>query len=359
MTRALELAARGDYRTGTNPKVGAVIVRDGKALGEGFHEVSGGPHAEANAFAALDGDANGATLYVTLEPCAPIAGKRTPPCVDAVLASGVSRVVVAATDPHPEVSGRSLTRLEEAGVTVERGLFEDAARRLNGPFAKWVTTGLPYVTAKWAMSLDGKIACASGDSQWISGAESRRDVHRLRGEVDAIVVGIGTALADDPRLTRRDVPGRDPLRVVADSSARLPTTSKLATTAGEHPVLVVTGDTPDSERVSALRALGVDVVAAGDQDRPDPAALLALLAARDVRHVLVEGGGALLASFFARGLVDRILCYVGPLVIGGDGAPSPVRGLGAATIADAGALAHICTRASGQDVLIEGHVTVY
>lgn len=359
MTRALELAERGDYRTGTNPKVGAVIVRDGTLLGEGFHEVSGGPHAEANAFAALSGDATGATLYVTLEPCAAIEGKRTPPCVDAVLASGVTRVVVATTDPHPEISGRSLAQLKEAGIAVERGLFEERSRRLNGPFAKWVTTGVPYVTAKWAMSLDGKIACASGDSQWISGAESRRDVHRLRGEVDAVVVGIGTALADDPRLTRRDVPGRDPLRVVVDSNARLPATSNLATSTSDHPVLVVTGNAPDAKRVSTLRALGVEVVAAGDQDRADPAALLALLAARDVRHVLVEGGGTLLASFFAKDLVDRILCYMGPMVIGGDAAPSPVRGVGATSIADARTLAHISTRASGQDLLIEGHVRVY
>lgn len=359
MTRALELAARGDYRTGRNPKVGAVVVRDGVILAEGFHAESGGPHAEAHAFADLDGEsAAGATLYVTLEPCGPFAGKRTPPCVDAVLAAGISRVVVAHADPHPAVSGSSLAKLEAAGVTVELGLFADEARRLNGPFGKWARTGKPYVTAKWAMSLDGKIACEGGDSRWISGEVSRRSVHVLRGEVDAVVVGLRTAVADDPLLTRRDVPGGDPLRVVMDSRARLDPHSKLAQTATQHPLLVVTGAAPDDAAVAALRAAGAEVAPAGEGERPDPAALLDLLAERDVRHLLVEGGGELLASFFNAGLVDRVLCYVAPKILGGSG-PTPVRGPGARLVADAATLAHLTTRPSGDDVLIEGHLRLY
>jgi diaminohydroxyphosphoribosylaminopyrimidine deaminase/5-amino-6-(5-phosphoribosylamino)uracil reductase len=357
MARALELAAQGDYRTGRNPKVGAVIVRDGVILAEGFHAESGGPHAEAVAFEAL-ADAAGATLYVTLEPCGPFEGKRTAPCLDTVLASGVARVVVAHADPHPAISGTSLEHIRAAGITIEIGLLEEEARRLNGPYAKWVTSGQPYVTAKWAMSLDGKIACASGDSKWISGEASRRDVHTLRGEVDAILIGIGTAVADDPLLTRRDVPGGDPLRVVLDSTARLDPTSHLVQTAREHPLLIVTGASPDAGAAAALRAAGAEVVAAGSGERPDPAALLDLLAARDVRHLLIEGGGELLASFFAADLVDHVLCYVAPKILGGSG-PTPVRGNGVDLVAEAARLSHLEARPSGEDVLIEGHLHVY
>lgn len=362
MARALALAARGDWRTRPNPKVGAVVVRGGEVLGEGWHAQAGGPHAEAAALgdvAARGGDARGATVYVTLEPCGPFPGKRTPPCVEALLAAGVARVVVAQEDPHPPVAGRSLARLRAAGVAVEVGLLEREARRLNGPWNAWPRLGRPYVTAKWAMSLDGKIAARTGDSRWISGPESRRRAHALRGEVDAVIAGIGTVLQDDPLLTRRDAPGGDPLRVVVDSRGRLPVTSRLATTARDGPVLLATTAAAPAERLRALEALGVEVVALPALDgRAEPAALLEALGARGVRHALLEGGGALTAALFERDLVDRVVCFVAPKVVGGDAAPGPVRGEGVDLVARARALEALEASPSGDDVMLVGHVHV-
>jgi len=364
MARALELAARADHRAHPNPKVGALVVRDGVVLGEGFHAESGGPHAEVlavDAARAAGHDLAEATLYVSLEPCGAFPGKRTPPCVELALSAGFARVVVGQTDPNPAVAGSSLARLREAGIEVEAGVLERAARLVNQPFTKWMSTGLPYVTAKWAMSLDGKIAAHTGDSQWISGPDSRRQVHVLRGEVDAVAVGVGTALADDPRLTRRDVPGRDPLRVVLDSRARLPLTSKLAQSASEQPVLVLTTEAAPASAVEALQAAGVLVerVAADAEGHVDPAAALRALAARDVRHLLVEGGGELLAGLLDAGAVDRIVSFVAPKVIGGEGAPGPVRGRGVERVADALAREELQVTQSGADVRIEGLARVW
>lgn len=363
MARALALAARGDGRTAPNPRVGAVITRGGEVLAEGWHVESGGPHAEAAALGALTArgaDARGATMFVTLEPCAAFPGKRTPPCADALLAGGLARVVVAQRDPHPPVDGRSLERLQAAGVAVDVGLCEREARRLNGPWNKWARLQRPYVTAKWAMSLDGKIAARTGDSRWISGPESRRRAHALRGEVDAVVVGIGTALQDDPLLTRRDAPGRDPLRVVVDSRGRLPLERQLVRTAREVPVLLATTHAAEPARLRALEAFGVEVAALpGAGERVDPGALLEALGRRGVRHVLLEGGGALAAAFFERDLVDRVVCFVAPKVLGGDGAPGPVRGVGVDVVARAAALEGLTSTPSGDDVHLEAHVHVY
>lgn len=363
MARAIELAARGDWRTAPNPRVGAVVVRDGEVIAEGWHVEAGGPHAEAVALrelAARGGSARDATVYVTLEPCGPFAGKRTPPCADALLEAGVTRVVVAQQDPHPTIDGRSLDRLRAAGVLVETGLLEREARRLNGPWNKWARAQQPYVTAKWAMSLDGKIAARTGDARWISCPESRRRAHVLRGEVDAIVVGIGTVLADDPRLTRRDAPGRDPLRVVVDSRARLPLDRQLVVTAREGPVLLATTPLAPPERLQELRAAGVDVVVLPVRDgHVDPGALVEALAARGARHVLVEGGGELLAALFERGLVDHVLCFVAPKLIGGDAAPGPVRGQGVDAVAHAWRVEGLTATPSGVDVVLEGHIHDY
>ncbi len=363
MARALALAARGDYRVGRNPRVGAVLVREGRVLAEGFHAESGGPHAEAACFAALPEGASaaGGTLYVTLEPCGPFPGKRTPPCVEAVLSHQLARVVVASADPHPAMGGESLRRLREAGVELRVGVLEAAARRLNGPFFKAQRgVGLPYLTAKWAMSLDGKIACRTGHSQWISGEAAREEVHRLRGEVDAIAVGIGTALADDPRLTRRGVPGGDPLRIVCDSRARLPLTSKLVQSAGETPLLVAVREDAPAARCAALRAAGAEVLACPPAgDHLDVAALLAALGARDLRQVLVEGGGGLLASLFAAGLVDRVQCYLAGRILGGASAPTPVAGAGVERVELGARAVHLESRPVGEDVLIEAFLRAY
>jgi len=363
MARALELAARGDHRTRPNPKVGAVLVRDGAVLAEGWHAAAGGPHAEAAALAEMrraGGDPAGATLYVTLEPCGPFPGKRTPPCVEAALAARLARVVVAQVDPHPAMRGRSLERLRAAGVDVVTGVREREARRLNGEFAKWAQAGQPYVTAKWAMSLDGRIAARTGDSRWISGEASRRLVHRLRGEVDAVLIGVGTALADDPRLTRRDAPGGDPLRVVLDSRGRLPPTSRLAATARAEPTLLLTTPAAPPERLAPLEAAGVEVaVLAARGGRVDPTAALEALAARGVRHVLLEGGAEVAAAFAAAGAVDRVWAFVAPKLIGGAAAPGPLGGEGPARVADALALEGLTARPVGEDVLLEGHLRVW
>ena len=363
MDRALALAARGDYRTRPNPRVGAVVVRDGEVVAEGWHQRAGGPHAEAAALAALaPGGARGATLYVTLEPCGPRAGKRTPPCVDAVLAAGFARVVVATPDPHPQVDGRSLERLRAAGVRVEVGLRGQQARLLNGPFAKWVTRGVPYVTAKWAMSLDGKIACATGHSQWISGPASRRRVHALRGEVDAVAVGVGTALADDPALTRRDAPGGDPLRVVVDSRGRLPLTARLVQEAARPGgALLATTPAAPADHLAALSARGVEVLElpADPEGRVDLRALLSALAGRGVRHLLVEGGGGLLGGLFDADLVDQVEVFLAGSVLGGAAAPTPVAGQGAERVDQAPRLRHLAWEPSGEDLRLIGHVHEY
>jgi diaminohydroxyphosphoribosylaminopyrimidine deaminase/5-amino-6-(5-phosphoribosylamino)uracil reductase len=362
MARALDLAALGGWRVAPNPKVGAVLVSaSGAVLAEGFHREHGGPHAEIEAFTKLDGaGARGATLYVTLEPCASFEGKRTPPCVEAVLASGIARIVVAQRDPNPHVDGRSLDRLERAGIGVRVGVLEDEARALNGPFNKWMSERRPYVTAKWAMSLDGKIASRSGHSKWISGEESRRRAHALRGEVDAVLVGVNTVLQDDPLLTRRDAEGRDPARVVIDSALRIPLASQLVKTAKESPVFVVTTEDAAEERVKALREQGVGVVkVAPEASRVDPVALLDALARRRFQHVLVEGGGELLGSFFAHDLVDRVVCFVAPKIVGGDRAPGPARGEGVSDMTQALKLVHLRAQPCGEDVILEGHVHVW
>lgn len=360
MARALELAARGTWKVAPNPKVGAVIARDDVGLAEGWHHEHGGPHAEVEAFRALAErqlEARGATLYVTLEPCAAFEGKQTAPCVDAVLQSGVSRVVVAQRDPNPHVDGRSLDRLERAGIDVRTGVLEAQARALNGPFNKWMSERLPYVTAKWAMSLDGKIAARTGHSKWISGEESRRRAHALRGEVCAVVVGVNTVIRDDPLLTRRDAPGRDPARVVVDSGLRIPLESKLVKSASESQVLVITTEHAPEERVKPLRERGVGVVrVAAEASRVDPGALLDALARRRFQHVLVEGGGELLGSFFVHDLVDRVVCFVAPKIVGGDTAPGPARGEGVAEINEALKLVQLRSEPSGEDVVLTGLV---
>ncbi len=358
MARAIELAARGTWRVSPNPRVGAVIVLGDDVVGEGWHEEHGGPHAELVALENVDArGVRGATLYVTLEPCAAFEGKLTPPCVEAVMGSGISRIVVAQRDPNPHVDGRSLDRLERAGLEVRVGVLEDEARALNGPFNKWMAEERPYVTAKWAMSLDGKIASRSGHSKWISGEASRRRAHALRGEVDAVLVGVNTVLQDDPLLTRRDAEGRDPARVVIDSTLKVPLESQLVKTARESAVLVVATEEAPEERVKALRERGVGVVkVSAEGSRVDPCSLLDALGRRGYRHILVEGGGELLGSFFAHDLVDRVVCFVAPKIVGGDRAPGPARFEGVADITQALKLQRLRAEPCGEDVILEGLV---
>lgn len=352
MRRALELARRGLGDVEPNPAVGAVVAAAGRIVGEGWHARFGGPHAEVGALAEAGPAARGATLYVTLEPCCHHG--KTPPCTDAIIAAGIARVVVAAGDPHPAVAGGGIARLRAAGIEVEVGLLEAEAIRLTAPFRTLVTTGRPWVIAKWATSLDGRLAGPPGADRWLSSVASRALVHELRGRVDAIVVGIGTALADDPLLTVRPdgaaVPPRRPLRVVLDRAARLPLRSRLVLTAREVPVLVAVGPDAPADRVAALRAAGCDVFVSTAETRADRFDTLLLeLGARRLTNVLVEGGAAVLAECFRAGAVDEAWAFVTPTVLGGDPAVLP-------TIADVPALEIEEVTHPGGDILLRGLV---
>ena len=337
MRRALELAARARGRTSPNPMVGAVLVKDGRIVGEGFHPRAGEPHAEIFALRQAGEAARGATLYVTLEPCCHYG--RTPPCTQAIIAAGVAEVHMAMLDPNPRVAGKGKAELEAAGIRTVVGECEEEARTLNEAFVHWITTGRPFVVAKFAMSLDGKIATRTGDARWISSPEARRRVHELRDQVDAILVGAGTVIADNPQLTTRlDKPDvRHPLRVILDSRGRIPLHARVFQPDLPGQTLVATTEASPPAYRDALQARGVEVlVLPADADgRVDLDALLVALGQREVTSLLVEGGSTVLGAFFARGRVNKVLAFIAPLILGGERAPSPVGGTGVARVAEA------------------------
>ncbi len=366
MQRALSLARLGRGRTGPNPMVGAVIVKDGRIVGEGYHQRAGEPHAEIHALRQGGEAARGATLYVNLEPC-PHWG-RTPPCTQAIIAAGITEAHVAMLDPNPLVNGRGRDQLEEAGIRVWVGEREAEARELNEAFMKYITTGRPFVTAKFAMSLDGKIATHTGKARWISGPDARRWVHQLRDVTDAIMVGVNTILADDPRLTTRLNDGgkgrgneeaRHPLRVIADSRGRAPLTAKVLADDTPGQTLIATTEAMPLKKQRALERLGAQVLVlparhGGWISLPH---LLDALGERQVTCLLVEGGGTLLASFFEQRLVDTVLAFIAPLIVGGRQAPTPVAGQGVARLSQALQLEKTRVERVGADVLISGYVT--
>lgn len=356
MGRALELAALGRGLTSPNPMVGAVLVRDGIVVGEGWHQRAGGPHAEVEALTRAGTRARGATLYINLEPC--VHHGRTPPCAPALIEAGLTRVVAALEDPDPRVAGRGLAALRAAGVAIETGLRADEAARLNRVFVTSVREGRPHVTLKAAASLDGRIADAHGASRWITGEPARAEAHRLRAESDAIVVGITTALRDDPALTVR-LPQpwpREPWRIVLDSHARLPTDARVIREATPARAIVAVTDAAPAERVSGLVAAGATVLrVAARHGRVDVQALLGELFAREVRGVLVEGGGEVLASFVDAGLVDRVALFLAPILLGGRSAPALLGGTGRELKA-AARLEALEVRRVGEDLLVEGDV---
>ncbi|MHB1513700.1 MAG: bifunctional diaminohydroxyphosphoribosylaminopyrimidine deaminase/5-amino-6-(5-phosphoribosylamino)uracil reductase RibD [Acidiferrobacter sp.] len=311
MARALELACGGMATTAPNPRVGCVIVRDGRVVGEGFHVRPGEPHAERLALQEAGPSARGATAYVTLEPCCHTG--RTPPCTDALLASGVARVVAAMEDPDPRVAGGGLARLRASGVAVEAGLMASEAARLNRGFVSRVTRGRPFTIAKVGVSLDGRTALLSGESQWITGPEARADVQRLRAVSGAVLTGAGTVRADDPRLTVHVGALRQPLRVIVASHLALPSTSRIFSQ-GVGAVVLTAVDGPEGD---ALRAVGAEVVAVGGRPgRVDLAAALSYLAARGVNDLLVEAGPTLLASLLEARLIDELVVYMAPKLLG-------------------------------------------
>jgi diaminohydroxyphosphoribosylaminopyrimidine deaminase/5-amino-6-(5-phosphoribosylamino)uracil reductase len=353
MQEALALAEKGRGFVEPNPLVGAILVQDGRGVGQGWHRRYGEVHAEVNALAEAGEAARGATLYVTLEPCCHHG--KTPPCTEAVIHAGVRRVVAAMVDPFAQVRGQGIAQLRAAHIEVETGLGEAEARRLNAPYLKLLTTGRPYVHAKWAMTLDGKIATRTGDSKWITNEASRRRVHDLRGRMDAIVVGIGTVLADDPLLTARPPGPRTPVRIVLDSHCRLPLTSHLATTARQAPVLVVTAGAEAREQARAVQALGCELLPLTDEGgRPGVGALLDELGRRRMTNLLVEGGSDVLGSFLDAGEIDEVHVFVAPRLAGGKEARTPVGGRGEARIADALGLNEWRVEGVEGDVLLHG-----
>lgn len=353
MERALELAERGRGHVEPNPLVGAVVVQNDAVVGEGWHQKFGEAHAEINALAAADEKARGGTLYVTLEPCCHHG--KTPPCTDAVIRAGIRRIVAAMPDPFPQVAGRGTELLRAAGIEVELGIEEAKARRLNAPYLKLLETGQPYVHGKWAMTLDGKIATRTGDSKWISNEASRRPVHELRGRVDAILVGIGTALADDPLLTARPPGPRKAVRVVLDSQARLSVASQLAKTAWQTPTLVVTAEEPPASRVAELKALGCEFLHLPSlHQRPTVPALLTELGRRRMTNVLVEGGSEVLGSFFDAGALDEVHVFIAPRLAGGGEARTPIAGRGVERIAEALTLRQWRIEQLDGDIVVQG-----
>lgn len=377
MNLALELAKAALGQTSPNPVVGAVVVRDGEVVGLGAHLRAGEPHAEVHALNMAGEKAAGAVLYVTLEPCNHYG--KTPPCTEQIIAAGIRKVVVACADSHPLVQGAGIARLKQAGIEVVTGVCEAEARHLNRYFFKWAATGRPFVTVKTAATLDGKLAAYTGDSRWITGEESRRRVHRLRRQHDAVMVGINTVLRDDPQLTVRwdEEKGRPPVRVVIDSRLRLPLDCRLVRD-GQAPTLVYTTAQAPGEKQEALRRHGVDVVVvpvassapsgetgAGEQrdGRPsaadaaqwvDVAAVMDDLGRRGVTSVLVEGGGTLNFSLLAQQLVDEVVAFIAPKLVGGARAPTPFDGPGFPLMAGAVPLANVRVELVGEDVCLTG-----
>lgn len=353
MQRALELARLGEGYVEPNPMVGCVIVRENEIVGEGYHRRFGAAHAEVEALEAAGEAARGATMYVTLEPCCHYG--KTPPCTAAILAAGLRRIVVAQRDPFPQVAGGGLRALREAGLDVAVGLLEAEARDVNAPYCRLVETGCPWIIAKWAMSLDGKIASRTGDSRWISCEESRAVVHRLRGRVDAVVIGRGTVRADDPLLTARPPGPRTATRIVLDSYAWLPLDSQLVRTARDVPLLVAAASNAEGDRVKKLQEAGCEVLRlAGETHAARLAELLAELGRRRLTNVLVEGGAEVLGSLHDSGLIDELHLFLAPKLIGGAQAPGPVAGLGLSAVSGAMPWASLVCERIGSDIYLHG-----
>ncbi len=353
MQMALDEAVKGRGWTNPNPMVGAVIVKDGQVIAKGYHHRCGQGHAEVEAFrAAGDRDVSGATMYVTLEPCSHYG--KTPPCADKIVEKKIGRVVVAALDPNPLVAGRGISRIREAGIEVVTGVMAEESIALNEIFMHYIVDKQPYVLYKSAMSLDGKICTAGGESQWISCEESRVEVQALRHQYMAIMVGAGTVLADDPRLTCRIPGGKNPIRVIVDSSLRVPLTAGVVATAREIPTIFACTPKADPERIAAFEAAGVQVlILPEDEDgHTDLKKLKDALGQQQIDSILLEGGGCLADAAFRAGIINKVMFYIAPAVIGGKGALTPVEGAGIASLKEKVALTDLQVRKVGCDLCV-------
>ncbi|MGE4549379.1 MAG: bifunctional diaminohydroxyphosphoribosylaminopyrimidine deaminase/5-amino-6-(5-phosphoribosylamino)uracil reductase RibD [Intestinibacillus sp.] len=351
MRRALALATRGEGRVCPNPLVGCVIVKDGRIIGEGWHEQCGGAHAERNALGNCTEDATGATLYVTLEPCCHWG--RTPPCTDAILEHKIARVVVGCVDPNPKVAGCGIAILREHGIEVQVGVLESECHDLNEIFFHYITHKTPFVVMKYAMTLDGKIATCTGDSRWITGEPARAHVHRMRNRLSAIMVGVGTVFADDPLLTCRKDGGRDPVRIVCDSYLRTPPDSCLIRTARQTRTILAAVERGAS--AEALEAAGAEVLLCEERDgRVDLNDLMEKLGAQGIDSILLEGGAELHFAALSAGIVQKVQAYLAPKLIGGVEAKTPLGGAGIARMAQAIPVHHMTVTQLGEDFLLEG-----
>ena len=358
MEYALALAAKAHGRTSPNPLVGAVIVRDGEIVGTGYHQKAGDAHAEIHALNQAKELAEGATMYVTLEPCCHWG--RTPPCTESLIRAKLANIFVAMKDPNPKVAGNGIRQLIDAGISVQVGLCEEESRQLNEVFIKYITTQCPFVILKSAISLDGKIATASGESQWITSEASRLKGHEVRSQVDAILVGVGTVLQDDPALTVRlpERQNQDPIRIVVDSRGRTPLGAKVFNPDSNSGTLIAVTENAPLAKIDTLKSAGADVLIIKEEEgRVCVGALMRELGRKEITSVLIEGGGEINAAALQAGIIDKLMFFVAPKLIGGKDAPGPIGGVGIARLTEAFELRDAKTSQIGADFLIEGYLS--
>jgi diaminohydroxyphosphoribosylaminopyrimidine deaminase/5-amino-6-(5-phosphoribosylamino)uracil reductase len=357
MRRAMELAKKGEGFVNPNPLVGAVIVKNNKIIGEGYHEIFGGHHAEVNAFLSATEDVTGATMYVTLEPCSHYG--KTPPCANKIIEKGIKKVVIAHKDPNPQVAGRGITLLKENGVDVVTGILEEESEKLNEVFFKYIIKNIPFCLLKTAMTLDGKIASWSGDSKWITSEVSRNFVHQLRNRYSAIMVGIGTVIQDNPSLTTRleDNQGRDPVRIIVDTKARIPLEAKVLNLTSNARTIVATTELASNEKIRTLEDMGVEVIITPlKNNQVDLKFLMKKLGEEKIDSVLIEGGSEINYSALEGGIVDKVNVFIAPKIIGGREAKTPVGGIGLEFMKDAIMLKELKIHRFEEDIMIEGYI---
>lgn len=357
MRQTFRLAKKACGRTSPNPMVGAILVKDGKVVGKGYHKKAGEPHAEINAIKDAGDLSRDADLYVNLEPCSHYG--RTPPCADAVIKAGINKVFIAIKDPNPEVAGSGIKRLREAGIKVETGILKDEALILNEAFIKHVTTGMPFVTLKAASSLDGRIATRTGDSKWITGEASRLHVHKMRDKVDAILVGIGTVDIDDPSLSTRlpNKKGRDPIRVIVDEELRISLSARVINPESKDSLIIATTEMAPAQKIEKLKMLGARILVLKSINKMVPLkGLMKELGKTGITSLLIEGGSEIHASALREGIADKLAIFYAPKIIGGVSSIPVVGGRGSESLSDATELDRLTTKKFGADILIEGYI---
>ena len=358
MKLALELAKKGIGRVHPNPMVGAVIVKDGKILGQGYHKKCGEGHAEVNAFKDAEEkneNVEGAEMYVTLEPCSHFG--KTPPCADKIIEKKISKVFIGTLDPNPLVAGRGVKKLKDAGIYVEYGILESECYKLNEVFMKYIVKKEPFVVMKTGMSLDGKIATYSGESKWITEEKSREDVHNLRNELTGIMVGINTVLKDNPQLTCRVNGGRNPIRIIVDSTLKIPIDCKIVNTAKEVETIIATTDKANLDKINSLEDKGVKIIVVPSKNgKVNLKELMTILGKLKIDSILLEGGGTLNFSALEEGIVDKVKIYIAPKIIGGKDSKTPIEGKGIDNLKDAFKITNLSVSTIGEDILVEGYV---